>query len=185
MLGRDILAPRYEWLHIPAMFRLLPAPFHRGLLRIAHAARLRIWGLLRMEVRGTNVLAFDPQGRLLLVRHSYHMPETWMFPGGGLARGEVPAQTGSRELLEETGCRLEGAVWFATTLRSKREGWTNRIELIAGQTSDIPRADERELAEVRFFALDALPATAGPATRESIDMWRAWRAGQPDHGSER
>ncbi len=167
------------------MLGLLPAPLHRGLLRWAHAVRLRIWGLLRMEVRGTNVLAFDAEGRILLVRHSYHMPEAWMFPGGGLARGETPDQTGTRELLEETGCRLAGAVWFATTLRPMREGWTNRIELITGQTGDTPRADERELAEVGFFALDALPAGIGTAALEYIEMWRAWRSAVPDDGSER
>ena len=167
------------------MFDLLPAPLHRGLLRVAHAVRLRVWGLLRMEVRGTNVLAFDAEGRVLLVRHSYHRPDAWMFPGGGLARGESPAETGTRELREETGCRRENAIWFATKMRPKREGWSNRIELIAGTTHDIPRADHRELAAVGFFALDDLPPAIGAGSLEAIELWRAWQARQRDGGSER
>lgn len=183
--GRDNLARKDECLHSAAMLGLLPAPLHRQLLRVAHAARLRIWGLLRLEIRGTNVLAFDHRGHVLLVRHSYHMPDSWMFPGGGLARGEAPAQTGMRELAEETGCRLDQATWFATSLRPMKEGWTNRIELIAGTTTDSPRADGRELSQAGFFALDALPENIGIAALDYIRMWREWRADQTDEPSER
>jgi 8-oxo-dGTP pyrophosphatase MutT (NUDIX family) len=157
------------------MFARLPAPVHRVALKLAHRVRLRVWGWLRLEVRGTNALVFDREGRVLLVRHSYHLSAQWMFPGGGLARGEDPVQTATREVREETGCMLADAVWFDTVLRPFPSGWTNRIELIAGTTDDLPRVDGRELEEAAFFALDALPAGANAATRDSIARWRTWR----------
>ncbi len=156
----------------------LPPPLHRALLRIGQPIRLRIWGLMRREVRGCGVLAFDVAGRLLLVRHSYHEPDRWLLPGGGLARGEEPARTGARELLEETGCALEQAVWFGSDPRVMPGGWHNRIELVAGQAHGTPRADGREIAEAAFFALDALPPTTGAVVEAALAQWLDWRRRQ-------
>ncbi|MEO0032071.1 MAG: hypothetical protein RIS94_1829 [Pseudomonadota bacterium] len=156
------------------MFHLLPPALHRWLLRRAHRVRLRTWALLRLEVRGTNVLVLDPQGRLLMVRHSYHHSDRWMLPGGGLARGEDPVQTGAREVLEETRCRLAEGVWFGTFRRAFPSGWSNRIELITGRTHDLPGADGREIEEARFFPLDALPAETDGAVLQYIEVWRGW-----------
>jgi ADP-ribose pyrophosphatase YjhB (NUDIX family) len=154
----------------------LPPPLHRALLRIAQPVRLRIWGLLRREVRGCNVLAFDGEGRLMMVRHSYHEPDRWLLPGGGLARGEDPAETGARELAEETGCVLGGAVWIGSDLRTMRGGWINRIELVTGLSAGTPRPDGREIAEAGWFALDALPPTTGAIVHGALAQWNRWRA---------
>lgn len=155
----------------------IPAPLHRALLRTAQRVRLRVWGLLRIEQRGTNALVFDGAGRLLLVRHSYHHPDRWLLPGGGIARGEQPAATAAREVVEETGCRMTAAQWFGTLLRPMPEGWTNRLELVCGTTQDDPAADGRELLAAAFFALDALPATTASTTHEVIARWQDWQAG--------
>ncbi|WP_421854236.1 NUDIX domain-containing protein [Novosphingobium sp.] len=160
------------------MLSRLPPPLHRALLRIAQPIRLRVWGLMRREVRGCNVLAFDRAGRLLLVRHSYHQRDRWLLPGGGLARGEEPAATAARELLEETGCALEGGVWIGADVRKMAGGWLNRVELVAGQTTGQPRADGREIAEAGWFALDALPPGTGAVVHVALGIWRQWRASE-------
>ncbi|MCH7629292.1 MAG: NUDIX domain-containing protein [Proteobacteria bacterium] len=160
------------------MFHRLPAPVHRWLLRTAQPVRLRVWGLLRLKVRGASVLAFDPQGRVLLVRHSYHRPDWWMLPGGGMGRDRDPVRVATRELREETGCRLDGPAWFATHPMPTAQGWTNVTELVAGTTPDAPRIDGRELREARFFALDALPERTCEGPLYYIGLWQAWTAGQ-------
>ncbi|MEI6641700.1 MAG: NUDIX domain-containing protein [Novosphingobium sp.] len=160
------------------MLSRLPPPLHRALLRLAQPVRLRYWGLLRREVRGCNVLAFDSAGRLLLVRHSYHEPDRWLLPGGGLARGENPVATGARELAEETGCVLENGVWIGTDLRVMPGGWRNRVEIVTGHTGCVPRADGREIAETGFFAPDALPLTTGAVVEVALTIWRKQR-GEP------
>ncbi len=162
------------------MLERLPAPLHRVLLRIAQSIRLRVWGLMRLEVRGCHVLAFDARGCLLLVRHSYYQPERWMLPGGGLSRGEDPAATGARELAEETGCVLAEAHWIATAVRPMPGGWRNRIELVAGQVAGqvtgqaacTPRPDGREIASAAFFPLDALPEATSTTVYASLAQWR-------------
>lgn len=129
------------------------------------------------------MLAFDPAGRLLLVRHSYHEPARWLLPGGGLARGEDPVRTATRELAEETGCVLQKAEWIGTDLRAMADGWHNRIELVCGQTQGVPRPDGREIAVAAYFAPANLPNTAGPSVHAALAQWHARRTA--DLGLER
>ncbi|MBB3861787.1 8-oxo-dGTP pyrophosphatase MutT (NUDIX family) [Novosphingobium hassiacum] len=152
------------------MRNLLPSPLHRLALRTAHMLRLAWWRTTHRTVRGTNVIAGDAQGRVLLVRHSYHASQTWMLPGGGLGTGENALEAATRELVEETGCTLvQGRHIGSVTLA--RNGWTNLIELVAGSTHDTPQPDGREIVEARFFDPAALPETTSAATRTMIAKW--------------
>lgn len=51
------------------------------------------------------VLAFNPGGEVLLVRHSNY--NVWVAPGGMVEVDESPAAAAHREMAEETGCRVE------------------------------------------------------------------------------
>lgn len=154
------------------MLARLPAPLHRLVLKLAHAARLAWWSLRCPELLGCNVIAADPRGRVLLVRHSYQSPGQWMLPGGGLARGEQAEDAAGRELLEETGCRLTGANCFAVEVVGLA-GASNHIHLVSGQTVDEPRPDQREILAARFFAPDALPEATTGSARARIERWLA------------
>lgn len=124
--------------------------------------------LLRWHTRGVKVMAFDPAGRLLLVRHRYGRSDLWMLPGGGIARGEAPVVAAARELVEETGCRLSDVVTLGR-YEARTEGRRDTVHLFRGVTADAPSIDAVELAEARFFALDALPDALSPATRRRVD----------------
>ena len=54
---------------------------------------------------GANVLVYDDQGRLLLLRHA--ATRLWTLPGDGLQLGETFADCARRELLNTTGLRAE------------------------------------------------------------------------------
>ena len=149
--------------------RLLPAPLHRVLIRLAHAARTQVWKLRRSSLDGVRVLALDPQGRVLLVRHSYGS-DKWMPPGGGMKRGEDPVPTGARELLEETACTLHDGRLIAVS-GEDLHGARNFVNVVAGHTRDTPVADRREIIEARFFALDALPEHMSPRLRSLVVDW--------------
>lgn len=57
---------------------------------------------------GTRGVVRDANGRILVVRQRY--TNGWIFPGGGVDRGEAPVAALRREVIEETGVRLKGDV---------------------------------------------------------------------------
>lgn len=166
------------------MLRLIPAPLHRRLLRLAHGLRKRWWHIRKPRLRGCRVLALDGEGRVLLVRHAYGSGK-WMPPGGGLGRGEHPVAAAARELREETGCRLRDAVEVSLA-EEPLGGAVNAVHVVAGRTDDRPRADRREVMGAAFFALDALPADMPPMLRECLPGWvRAAKAADRPCPSDR
>ena len=153
------------------MLYLIPAPLHRAGLRLAHAVRRRWWRLRAPTVEGVRVLAIDGAGQVLLIRHSY-VPDKWMPPGGGLRRGEEPLAAAARELREETGCALDRPRRLEIALEDLH-GAGNRVHVVAGRAVGVPRADMREVIEVRFFAPDALPPNLARALSPALADWIA------------
>ena len=149
--------------------RLLPAALHRLILRLAHAIRIRWWRIRRPLLPGCRVLAVNPAGEVVLIRHSYGSAK-WMLPGGGIARGETPMAAALRELAEETGCRLTCPVEIAIT-RQVWHGADNVVHVIAGYTDDPPRADNREIAAARCFAPGALPRGISASLAANLPGW--------------
>ncbi len=137
------------------MLRLIPKPLHIVALRSVHAVRIRWWRFRKTRLSGCRVLVLDGQDRVLLIRHSYGSPN-WMLPGGGMKRGEDPLLCAAREVWEECAVRIERAVEIGI-VTDMMHGSGNDVRVVAGWTSDAPRADGREIAEAQFFALDDLP----------------------------
>jgi len=127
---------------------------------------------------GCRVLAFDAQGRVLLVRHSYGSGR-WMLPGGGVARREDPLAAALRELHEEVGCGLEQARLFGC-VDEPLSGAINRVHLICGLVRGTPKADGREIVEALFHDPAALPDGMAAQLERSLSDWiTAATAGHP------
>ena len=135
---------------------------------VAFALRRRIQALVGWRTRGVMVAGFDAAGHVLLVRHRYGDTKAFLLPGGGVKRRERPVDAAIRELREEIGCDLADVVSVGTYLASG-EGRRDTVHLFRARIVGTPVADRAEIAEARFFALDALPPTASPATRRRID----------------
>ncbi|NJC33074.1 8-oxo-dGTP pyrophosphatase MutT (NUDIX family) [Sphingomonas jejuensis] len=149
----------------------------RPLIDLAYRARRRLLALTGWATAGAKVMVHDRSGRLLLVRNRYGRTDRWVLPGGGIKRRESPQAAGAREVLEETGCRVTG-MEATGVFQSKAEGRRDTVHLFSGVTDDTPVPDGVEIAEARFFALDALPKGLSPATRRRLDEIAGRR--QPD-----
>jgi 8-oxo-dGTP pyrophosphatase MutT (NUDIX family) len=151
--------------------RLLPGPLHRAALRLAHALRKLWWRARKPLITGVVMIARDAEGRMLLVRHSYGSRH-WTLPGGGLRKGEDPAFGAAREFREELGCDAVEPV-FLGIHHGTLHGAPCLMHVFSCDVSDTPRPDGREIAEARFFALDALPPDAGSRVAMGVGMLHA------------
>jgi mutator protein MutT len=101
----------------------------------------------------------------------------WSFPAGYVNRGEVLEQAAVREVSEELGVAIR-----LTALVGAYSERDNPVVLVvyAGEIqAGEPRPDGREVSEVRWFGLDALPEDlAFPHDRRVLADWnRAVRTG--------
>ena len=147
--ARDVTHEAQGW-PMPAK-----APWHRRLIRrLFHIGFL----LLRPMTLGVRGVVFDSQNRVLLVRHGYMAG--WYFPGGGVETGETSLQALVRELREEAAIEVVGEPQWHGLFFNRHASRRDHVGLyIVRSFRDLgPRRPDKEIAEVRFFPLDALPA---------------------------
>ncbi|KTR03331.1 DNA mismatch repair protein MutT [Aureimonas ureilytica] len=130
---------------------------------------LRRWALLsRPMTLGVRLLAYDEMGRVFLVRHAYR--DGWYLPGGAVDPGETAVAAARREAEEEGHLLCETEPRLVAVFYNRREGRDHVLLYRCDRVRQPrPRRPDREIAETGFFAQDALPEGATPATRRRID----------------
>src|SRR3954470_24953739 len=135
-----------------------------GIPRVLHT----YWRFARGMTLGVRALVIDPQGRVLLVKHSY--VTGWHLPGGGVETGETIQDALARELLEEAGVTaLEPPVLHGLFFNSRvsRRDHVALFVIRAFRQQGGPR-NPREIVDYGFFALDALPPDTTRGTRARL-----------------
>ena len=118
---------------------------------------------------GVRAMVQDADGALLLVRHTY--APGWHFPGGGVAPGETAFEALNRELVEETGLRLDTPGELAGVFLNR--SLSNRDHVLLFKCARWQRIRQFqpnfEIAEARFFAVAELPADISRGTKRRLD----------------
>lgn len=133
-----------------------------------HGLRL-YWRIVRPRTFGVRALVRDAAGRVALVRHSYI--DGWYLPGGGVEKRESPETAIRRELREEVALDAVEITGLVGIYHDVAQAKDDHVVVFAATVSDPARlraADPNEIAEAGWFAPDALPAGATPATRRRI-----------------
>lgn len=134
-------------------------------------------GVVRVPCVGAIVR--DDNGRLLVVERRYAPAAgTWSLPGGRVEAGESPADAVRREVLEETGIRVDvddvvGVVELAGT-KDRRYVVTDYAARVANGTTPHPTAGDdaaaaRWVTQEEFAELDTSPGLA-----ETLVAWHIW-----------
>ena len=125
--------------------------------------------IVRPKTLGVRIM-FIQDGQVLLVRQTY-MPG-WFMPGGGVKRGETMEETARREAREEVGAEMgELRLLGAYTHFGEYKSDHNTLFLCTDFTLDIK--PDNEIAEVRFFPLEALPDGLLEGHRKRLEEYRA------------
>src|SRR6476646_1258824 len=136
-----------------------------GLRRALEPAIRRVlhtyWRFARGLTLGVRALVIDPQGRVLLVKHSY--VSGWHLPGGGVETGETLRTALARELREEGNIQLTGEPVLHGVFFNSRVSRRDHVALYIVRDFVQPSAPvpDREIVDHGFFAPDALPEDTG------------------------
>jgi ADP-ribose pyrophosphatase YjhB (NUDIX family) len=119
---------------------------------------------LTLGVRG---LVTDPEGRILLLQHTY-VPG-WYMPGGGVERGETAETALAREMQEEAGIRILGRPRLLSVHSNEVRHPGDHVLVYRIEAWEPCAASQQgEIHAVGWFAPDALPDDITPATRQRI-----------------
>lgn len=138
-----------------------------ALIQLAYRAQRYFWKLFKPRTRGVKIMLFNDEGEILLIRNSYGASDLFVLPGGGVRPWERPIDAAKREVQEELGSAAEALAPVSKHFTSA-EGKRDTIYLFEGKLTQTPRPDGLELAEARFFALNALPETLSSATARRL-----------------
>ena len=118
---------------------------------------------------GVQAVVTDRDSGVLLVRHRYR--EGWHFPGAGVEPNETVEQAITRELKEEVGVVLNGRPALFNIYAHFVAFPQDHIVLFVATEWTRARVPTRsfEIAEQRFFALDALPEGITAGTKRRLD----------------
>jgi 8-oxo-dGTP pyrophosphatase MutT (NUDIX family) len=132
---------------------------------------LHPWFRLRRGLTlGVRIVVHDAEGRILLVRHTY--APGWLFPGGGVERGETAAQAARRELAEEAGIIAAGPMSLFGLYANEENFPGDHVALLVLESFEQQdRKTSVEIAEMGFFSPQELPVgTTGGTLRRLAEI---------------
>jgi len=142
------------------------------LKRLLHRAAKPLLHPLYRQVRGmtlgtrTLVLGAD-DSEVLLVRHGY--TAGWYLPGGGVERGEALVEAAIREIREEAGIEAGEEPQLHGLFLNDRQFRGDHVAcFVLRKFSQLPFRGGFEIAEARFFRVEALPEGTSPGTRRRV-----------------
>jgi ADP-ribose pyrophosphatase YjhB (NUDIX family) len=134
-------------------------------LRLALAPTWLRWA--RGMTLGSRTAVIDTQGRIMLVKQTY--TPGWIFPGGGVERGETCVEAARREVEEEAAIFATGS--FQLLGMFSNDGRMRGDHLAFFVLKDFEQrafAPNMEIADARFFSPDNLPERMEGGTHRRI-----------------
>ena len=122
---------------------------------------------MRGMTLGSRVAVVDDDGRFLLVKQTY--APGWIFPGGGVERGETCVQSALRELQEEAAVTVIGELGLRGIYSNHRSFPGDHLLFYVCR--NYRRGEFKpnlEIAGAEFFKADTLPEKVEGGSRRRI-----------------
>lgn len=126
------------------------------------------WRMSRPLTLGVRGVVVNPQGQVLVLRHTY--TPGWHFPGGGVEKGETCGLSVLRELKEEAGIEAEETDLRLVSVHANHAFFPNDHVLVfrVDRWKQGAATQSGEIAEVRFVDPAAPPAETTGGTRRRL-----------------
>lgn len=146
---------------------LPPRPVVRLAMTAIQQMRRAFWFVARPEARGVHAVALTADGKVVLVRHTY--AKGWRLPGGGVRRGEEPAEAVLRELEEEIGLSAWREIRLVLEFKHRPDFRRGHGALFRIDGAEFSPRRSLEIDATEMFDPDRLPPQATPFTRLMIE----------------
>jgi 8-oxo-dGTP pyrophosphatase MutT (NUDIX family) len=134
-------------------------------LRIAITRPL--FRITRGMTLGSRTAVIDGEGRFLLVKQTY--TAGWIFPGGGVERGETCEEAALREVEEEAAVFAKGPLEFKGIFSNEKEMRGDHLAFFILRDFEQRRfVSNMEIADARFFFPHDLPERVNGGSRRRI-----------------
>ena len=107
-------------------------------------------------------------GQVLLIRQTYM--DGWFMPGGGLHKRETPEEAARREVREEVGADL-AEIRLLGAYSNFKELKSDHTFVFFSKDFTLSGLHDREVAEMHFFPLDALPPGLKLGHRQKLEEY--------------
>ncbi len=116
---------------------------------------------------GSRTAVIDDQGRFMLVKQTY--APGWIFPGGGVERGETCEEAALREIEEEACIFARGALEFKGIFSNEKEMRGDHLAFYVLRDFEQRHfKPNMEIADAQFFHPSELPERMNGGSRRRI-----------------
>ncbi len=150
--------------------RGLPALLFRVAATCVHRLLRLRWWVTRPRTQGVSALPVTPEGKVILVRHSY--VSGWYIPGGGRKADEDPRDAALRELREEIGMTSHGRIHAVGEIEHRPHHKRDTMAFFVVEDVVCAAKLSIEIEAIGAFSPDALPDGVSPRSAARIKLWR-------------
>ena len=117
---------------------------------------------MNLPVAASIVCVVESNGRYLMIKEDRGAPDgpIWYFPSGAIEAGEMLAEAAAREVLEETGCRVEPvsliSIDHGAFLKPSGLLWWRFTVAARLASSEQRRIEESAVIETGWFAIERI-----------------------------